>query len=191
MCPYGWLRAHCQTYQGITLPIAPAPQIRTPRVVWTDLEKDALIRTSVDVQAENPDLAGLPLIRVAMSVLPGYRRRKLIAVTQAPWFEPGIARETKRRTAEMLASSEILPISRANAEASREIADNGREWLDCHREWRAEVNQHHENMLSLLAMIVNEMRTLNSMIVAATKRIGSGPTVVIDEARRRPKHGNN
>lgn len=67
------------------------------KVFWTDAEKAAIIAAAVAVQAERPDLSGLPLLRAAMEVLPPERRRKLIALSQADWFEPGLKAEHERR----------------------------------------------------------------------------------------------
>lgn len=70
------------------------------KVFWTEREKSLIVRRAIEVQRERPDLAGLPLLRQAMSVLPASRRRKLIAVTQAPWFEERIKDEIAKRQAE-------------------------------------------------------------------------------------------
>lgn len=68
-----------------------------PKVFWSEAEKAAMIAEGVAVQAARPDLAGLPLLRAAMMVLPPQRRRKLIALSQAGWFEPGLKAEYERR----------------------------------------------------------------------------------------------
>lgn len=75
----------------------PPADHRPPRVTWTDYEKTKIIDRAAETLSSRPDLAGLPLLRAAMTVLPVTRRRKLIAVTQAPWFEPGLAKEIKMR----------------------------------------------------------------------------------------------
>lgn len=75
---------------------------RRNKVVWTEKEKSLIVCRAIEVQRERPDLAGLPLLRQAMGVLPATRRRKLIAVTQAPWFEVHLKEEILKRRTENL-----------------------------------------------------------------------------------------
>jgi hypothetical protein len=86
------------------------------RVFWTDAEKAVVLETAAELLAKRSDLSGLPLLREAMCSLPIDRRRKLIAVTQAPWFERGLERARRRLEGKRKAvaeASESEPILRA------------------------------------------------------------------------------
>lgn len=67
------------------------------KVFWSLAEREQLIVQAIDLQRESPELAGLPLLRRAMYALPTARRRKLVTLSQVPWFEPGLLKETKSR----------------------------------------------------------------------------------------------
>ena len=77
----------------------PSRSAHRDRVIWTDNEKAAIISDAADLQANHPNLAGLRLLRAAIAAMPHARRRKLVAVTQAAWFEPMFAEELRRRAA--------------------------------------------------------------------------------------------
>lgn len=66
-----------------------------------------MIVAAIDAQRMRPELSGLPLLRVAMKVLPPDRRRKLIAITQAIWFEKGCEEESHRRLPSQGETSDI------------------------------------------------------------------------------------
>ena len=72
------------------------------RVIWTDREKAEMVSAVAELRTERADLSGLPLLREAMTSLPINRRRKLIAVTQAPWFERDLELERRRLEAKRL-----------------------------------------------------------------------------------------
>ena len=67
------------------------------KIVWSDAERAAIAARAVDLVAEDPKLTGLPLLRAALQVLPVERRRRLIALSQAPWFLPMVREEIVRR----------------------------------------------------------------------------------------------
>lgn len=67
----------------------PSPGPR-PRVSWTGREKITLIDRAHAIQGERPDLAGLSLLRAAIRTLPTDRRRRVVSLAQAPWFELGL-----------------------------------------------------------------------------------------------------
>lgn len=138
--------------------------VRPPRVVWTAREKDDLIRRAVDIQSEHPDLAGLPLLRAAMHVLPETRRRHLLAVTQAPWFEPGVTAEVRRRTMEIRAGTDLGAVMREHAHITDEINVLHHEWLAFHRDWRTEAARNHEGQVATLNAILVELRELNTKL---------------------------
>jgi len=61
------------------------------RVSWSSEEKSKIIEHALTLRQARPDLAGLPLLRSAINVLPLNRRRKVISVSQVAWFEPWLA----------------------------------------------------------------------------------------------------
>lgn len=63
---------------------------RRPRIVWSPAEQAAMIQRAAAIQAERPELSGLPLLRAAMQSLPPERRRRVRALSEAAWFEPGM-----------------------------------------------------------------------------------------------------
>src|SRR4051794_6872895 len=90
-------------------PKSPGPRLAPPstprsvpksKVVWTDDEKDRIVKRAVDLKRDRPGLAGLALLRASLEVLPAHRRRQFIAISQAPWFPKQVAAELKRRDLE-------------------------------------------------------------------------------------------
>lgn len=71
----------------------------TTKVFWSAAERMAIVSSAADIQAESPELAGLPLIRQAMMKLAADRRRKLDTMNQVPWFEKALRDEIRRRQA--------------------------------------------------------------------------------------------
>jgi hypothetical protein len=67
------------------------------KIIWSDAERAAIAARAVDIVAEQPKLTGLPLLRAALQVLPIERRRRLIALSQTPWFLPKVREEIARR----------------------------------------------------------------------------------------------
>lgn len=60
------------------------------RIAWSPAERTTMLQRAAAIQAERPDLSGLPLLRAAMQSLPPGRRRKIRSLSAAPWFEPGM-----------------------------------------------------------------------------------------------------
>lgn len=139
-------------------------QTRHPRVIWTDAEKAAVVRRAVDTQRDHPDLAGLPLLRVAMNVLPPTRRRKLIAVTQAPFFEPAVVAEIKRRTAEERLEGDLIPIAKQNASHNAAISACQARFFSLHEEWRNDQAANHIELIGVLRATLVELKILNSTL---------------------------
>ncbi|WP_143206400.1 hypothetical protein [Singulisphaera sp. GP187] len=105
---------------------------------WTSREKEKIVSRAVDIQSDRPDLAGLPLLRAAMTAIPAERRRKLIAVTQAPWFEEGVAREIRSRK------------SRSRAEAGADVKTR-----------LTQIEYRQDAAINLLSEMLRELRSLN------------------------------
>lgn len=110
------------------------------KVFWSEAEKSAIAERAADLRDNRPDLAGLPLLRAAMNVLPAHRRRKLIAMSQASWFEGAVAAEIRRRDLESKVEVELAPIFQSHAQH--------------HLEWRAEhmaaLCRHEKLLKSIL-----------------------------------------
>lgn len=141
---------------------------RPPRVVWTEGERVRLIARAVETQAAHPDLAGLPLLRASMAVLPVSRRRKLVAVTQAPFFEAGVAAEIRRRTSEAKAEDGLAPILKGQAVTHSAVARTQDRIMDLHAKWhsdqhvwRGEVAQSQQGIIAMLSLMLRELVALN------------------------------
>ena len=71
----------------------PTPKrTRAPKVFWTDAEMAFMVARAKEIQAAEPLLAKLPLLRKAMQSLPEKRWRTIIALSQVPWFVEGMTR---------------------------------------------------------------------------------------------------
>lgn len=68
---------------------------RRTRTVWTSREKHDLVMRASSIQRTRPDLAGLSLLKAAMKSMPEARRRRIISLTQVPWFELGLRCEAE------------------------------------------------------------------------------------------------
>ena len=67
------------------------------KIVWSEAERATIVAKAVDLAAEDPKLTGLNMLRAALQALPVGRRRRLIALSQAPWFLPMLRAEIARR----------------------------------------------------------------------------------------------
>lgn len=134
------------------------------RVVWTAGERSRLIREAADMQAEYPDLAGLPLLRAAMGALAPTRRRRLLAVTQAPWFEKGVAEEIKRRTSELKASASMVPVANSFILTQKGWHDEHVAWMESTERLFRMVAQACESQLAMLSLVHRELVTLNAKL---------------------------
>ena len=125
-----------------------------------EAEKADLIDRAVDLQKERPDLSGLPLLREAMLVLPADRRRKLLTLNRADWFEPGVRLEVKRRHEAATAPIRIaiheedpyVPFLKGTVKAAEE--------------WRSELSdqlaQQSESLIAVTTLILRELQALNA-----------------------------
>jgi hypothetical protein len=119
--------------------------VRT-KVVWTDAEKSVIVKRAFEIQRDDPGLAGLSLLKATIKTLPPNRRRRLIALSQAEWFEPRLAAETRLRLSRVPVGGEgsativtvkpvdhpddpYLPILRATQEATAETVEATRAWI--------------------------------------------------------------
>ncbi len=172
--------------------------IRASRIVWTASERATIGGVAAETQRERPELSGLPLLRVAMKSLPINRRRKLVAVTQAPWFEMGLSEESRRRTAAGTgaatrvvavesAADPYMPILAATREATKRHADTIESICKTNEEWKASVMQFNETATALLAMIYNELRDIRRLCGSPV------PAARIDQSDqfRRPHNGHH
>jgi hypothetical protein len=85
------------------------------KVVWTEPERVLIVSRAVDLQATEPKLSGLNLLRTATEVLPVDRRRRLIALSQTPWFLPAVREEIARRSATTGESERLKEVLEATA----------------------------------------------------------------------------
>ncbi len=144
-----------------------APPLEWPlrsKVFWSKPEQDAMIKRAVEIQKENPELSGLPLLRQAMLVLPVDRRRKIKSFSRVEWFEPALRAEVKRRSeaatvtqAIVIAPHEadpyvpILKLSAGELERQSKMAED----------WMKKNAEQGETMISLLGTLCRELQSLN------------------------------
>ena len=151
------------------------------RITWTSAEKSKVIARAVETQQKRPELSGLPLIRVAMQVLPVNRRRKLNAIAQVPWFEPALAEAVQRRTEgeklDAIPTKTLIhdhpddpytPIMSATRDAVKSHAATTETLVEASAEWRAGAMefykgtaQFNKKATALLELVCEELRSLN------------------------------
>ncbi len=132
----------------------PSPGPNRHRVVWSETEKRTLIATAVQIQRVRPDLSGLPLLRHAIGRLPRDRQRKVIALSHAPWFEPGVIAEASRLAAEDRPSSPTPVVH---------IADPNDPYLPVLSAFRDILAAHHEANKTLLADIRDALKDIKGL----------------------------
>jgi hypothetical protein len=120
-----------------------------------------MISRAADIQADNPDLSRLPLLRAAMDCLPKNRRRLLNAITHAPWFEPGVAAEIHRRANETNAKADLAPILKGTAATSAELASLHSVWHAEHVAWHGDLVESQRSIVAALVLVLDELRALN------------------------------
>jgi hypothetical protein len=129
------------------------------------------------------------LLRVATIVLSPKRRRKLVAVTQAPWFEPGLFKESQKRRLEEAAQNEPmkviitdqpgdpkLPVQIVTSESTVKCAVLLERMMAADAEWKAASVQSREVLSVLLALAYNEMRSLNEKVGTNANGLSKPPT---------------
>ena len=116
------------------------------KIVWSDAERAAIASRAVDLVSENPKLTGLHALRAALDILPVARRRRLIALSQAPWFLPMLRAEIARR-----------------AQDSRpdEATDIMRETLVTQQGWRDKHLAEMDSVQDVLHQLVEATRAEN------------------------------
>lgn len=129
------------------------------KIFWSDSEKTRIISEAADIQNRRPDLSGLPLLRAAMAVMPPSRRRKVAALSQAPWFEPGITDEIKRREMEAKANANLAPLLKVNADANLTVAQTQAKILKLIEQRASLAAETYAKMVGLLEEILVELRS--------------------------------
>lgn len=165
------------------------------KVFWSDIEKAMIVKRAVDLREERPGLAGLPLLRASLDVLPAHRRRDLIALSQALWFTRMVGDETKRREMEAKLQDNTVSVLRENrgqhtewmsehiARFDRLLAhvEGVSHDLEAHRLKAAESADRRARwegqVVSLLGQVCGELRDLNtrlSSVEGGMARPGTG-----------------
>jgi hypothetical protein len=161
---------------------------KAKKIIWTSAEKYAVVDRAIEIQADHPELAGLPLLRAGMDALKPDRRRKLIALSQAEWFEPALgvamklrAIEEKERVTRVAAISlptdPYIPVLKQIAEATAVVSDAQRRgdgaWFKAQME--------------ILTSIRDEMRKQTEVL---TRFFWDGPPPTLEKYEGgRPKSG--
>jgi hypothetical protein len=147
------------------------------RVYWTEPERRQIVDRAADVQRIRPDLAGLPLLRVAIQSLPLDRRRDIVALSQASWFEEAIVAESKRREARIKEqkSDPAIPIMRQTAEeiqAHRLMMTRYSDNVDI---YMSEDLSLANQAVAMLVLIHREMCDLNESLRRLVRSTGDHP----------------
>jgi hypothetical protein len=120
------------------------------KVYWSDAERALIVSQAADLQAEDPSLTGLALLRAAMKVLPEDRWRKLIALTQTRWFTTMVAAEHARRAAAARGNEDLKAMKEATAE-----------WKDAHIE---ALNHTVPTLKAMLEQEEAQVQTVASLL---------------------------
>lgn len=148
------------------------PLERPARIVWTDEEKVKIIRRAASNQQRRPDLSGLPLLRESLLAIGQDRRRKLIAMSQAPWFDEALATEIARRATARngepvravivdTGNDPYVPHLSSTDEATKSIAKTASAIRESGEEWKSAESQFSESALAILTLIYEEVRSIN------------------------------
>jgi hypothetical protein len=177
------------------------------KVFWSNAERSTIVRLAVDLMYATPSLTGLPLLRAGIEALPVDRQRKVIALSQAPWFVGMVQDELRRRELEGRVGSDA-------AEAIREQTDQQLERLnslkeiqarqedaigvleDCRDgqvEFRAQFNAATSTVTRLLESLIGEVRTLSARLgqVSRPSIHSNAPPSIGDRPRKRPGTGGS
>lgn len=131
-----------------------------PKVFWTDAEKEAITEEAVKLREERPDLASLPLLRSAMQVLPANRRRSVLAISQAAWFEPSLKAEIeKRRSSSVIPIAETMVLHRTRVDEFCDHAESQNE--EC-------ISLLHQ-VVMMLAILERDVRALATAALGETQ----------------------
>lgn len=153
------------------------------RVYWTTEERASIVDAAISTQLERPDLSGLPLLRVAMRVLPLGRRRSVVALTQVPWFESEMKAEVARRRAE--SERALDPVLPEMARTADEIHAH-RERVDLYCDQSEVFYEENLSLLNqvvaMLALVERGLRDLSSRLDAID--LARSRTVAYPDKRR-------
>jgi hypothetical protein len=115
----------------------------------------------VNTPPKRPDMVGLPLLREAMMALPPTRRRKVIALTQAAWFDNGLKGEIKRVADEKRLTEPLLQMAQARNQHLESPHHTIKEWGSDDAEWKAKLVGLRNQTIAILLDILVEIRALN------------------------------
>ena len=156
---------------------APAESPRK-KITWTDAEKTQIAETAARLQREDPSLAGLALLRAALRAMPPERRRKVIAISQASWFDPAVRRERDRQDAREAAQAAIAPVLQEQKSLLASLNALQKDWQGMHQEWyerhahwvkeeakwQTSVNDEHQQNLDALSEAVGLLKEIRDLL---------------------------
>lgn len=141
-------------------------------VFWTHEEKRRLCGVALDIHEERPDLAGLSLLRAAVKTLPLDRQRRIVTLSQAEWFEAGMAAEAKLRAADQKQGHPTLPVLTSNAANTTKVVENtaasartAEQWRLEHLDWMARVEAFHEAQVRYHKAQAEHQKTISEDVV--------------------------
>ena len=116
------------------------------RIVWTETERRALANKAAALQADDPSMAGLPLLREAMKILPSDRRRRVQSMLQIPWWDRELASAVQSKVAPDCGVyhpilSESLDTTKRHVDLMAEVIGFQREILEELREIKKQISK--------------------------------------------------
>lgn len=123
------------------------------RIIWSEAERAQIVTRAVDLKYEQPQLSGLALLRAATEVLPEDRRRRLIALSQAPWFSEMFA--------DMFARQAALIVAEGDVKALREFQ---LDWKAIHLDWKKIHTEFFDNCQEWVPAILEQLKTLTEEV---------------------------
>ena len=155
-------------------------------VRWTLGERHFLVVRAADIQAERPGLTGVALLRHAVLALPKGRHRRVESLNRHEWFMEGLSEELRQRATKLLQvehgelhqqklaelrnmSAGTAKINEHEASIEAEVAQHALD-TKAHFErtaaWQGEVAQAGQSMITLLCLVLANLRTINMHLLA-------------------------
>lgn len=177
------------------------------KVFWSNAERSTIVRLAVDLMCTTPNLTGLPLLRAGIEALPVDRQRKVIALSQAPWFVGMVQDELRRRELEGRVGSDVAEAIREQMHQQLERLDSLKEIRerqmdvigvleDCRdgqQEFRTGFLEAASRVTQLLESLIGEVRTLSARLGQSSRPSihSNAPPSISDRPRKRPGTGGS
>ena len=142
---------------------------KTYKVHWTPEERTIIVGKAADLICEDSGLGHLDLLRAGIDLLPADRRRKVIAMSQVPWFPKLVREEMARR-----ATQDKLFYNTANhvLETLTRLCDDHVVCREFNRDVQARVDRNH-SLLQSVDELKAAVKQNTALIQAVLCRIGA------------------